>query len=132
MPSSALSSEIARLRPLPPPSPGMSGKPGSATPSHTTPAKVAVVASPADSSADRALESVGKTPYRRLFSMTATHEGLVQTSAGIARDGFPRPSEQRWENGRNAGSGLARGGPEVEIALGRVAVDLGELVVREG
>src|SRR6266581_1387434 len=129
MPSSALSSEMARLRSLPPPSPGKSGRPGSATPSQRMPAKVAVVARPADSSADRALEAAARSLCRRLFSIVRNPRGACQASAGTANPGFPRPRERWWEDRRNVPSDLARLGPEVDLALGRVAVDLVELVV---
>jgi hypothetical protein len=96
IPSSALSSEIARLRSPPPPSPGTSGSPGSAMPTQRMPANVAVEASPADSSADSVFEAARHRLFCRLFSIVRIplSEGVTRTSAGFASARFPRPSER--------------------------------------
>jgi hypothetical protein len=75
-PRTALLSEIATLLFPPAPRPGRSGSPGSARPSQRALANVAVLASPADSIAERSLEAVeARVNCRRLISIGATAGG---------------------------------------------------------
>jgi hypothetical protein len=71
-PRTALFREIAMLELWPPPTPGSSGRPGRARPTHSAPANVAVAASPADSKVDRSLDAIeGRVGVRRLLSIFA-------------------------------------------------------------
>jgi hypothetical protein len=93
-PSTALLREIATLLFWPPPTPGRSGRPGRARPTHSTLANVAVAASPADSKVDRSLEAIeARMGVRRLFSIFANRRYLSWTSTIAGPEGVPHPRE---------------------------------------
>jgi hypothetical protein len=96
-PRTALFREIATLEFCPPPTPGSSGRPGRASPTHSALANVAVAASPADSKVDRSLEAIeGRVGVRRLFSIFANRRYLLQTSTVSGSEGVPHPREQGY------------------------------------
>jgi hypothetical protein len=78
-PRTALLREIATLLFPPVPRPGRSGKPGRARPTQRTLAKVAMVASPADSIAENSLEAIeAKVNCRRMIFMCASAGGCEE------------------------------------------------------